>query len=110
MAVHVAVAGDRLVMVSFLLPFFPREMWIRSGTELSQFLRVFLPTLGYGRVRLWLQILHMNILVNYTALPHHSVPILIPYTDNPILPIPSGHKYGKTEKRLFYSTIGYDMR
>ena len=60
---------------------------MRSWTELS--LRVFLPTLGYGRMRLWLQVLHMDIFIYYNALPHHSVLILIPYTENPILP--SGH-------------------
>ena len=70
--------------------------WVRSGTELSQFLRVFLPAFGYGRVRLWLQILHMDISIYYTALPHHSLPILIPYTDNPILPISSGQMYSKS--------------
>ena len=72
------------LMVSVCAVLSPHEMSVmRSGTELSQFPRVFLPTLGYGRVRLWLQMLYMDI--------------LILYTDNPTLPLPSGHKYGKTE-------------
>ena len=33
-------------MVSFCALFFPGEYWMRSGSELSQFLRVFLPTLS----------------------------------------------------------------
>ena len=60
MAVHLAVTGDVFDGVCAVL--FPHEMSVmRSGTELSQFLSVFLPTLGYGRVRLWLQMFHMDI-------------------------------------------------
>ena len=44
MAVHLAVAGDVLDGVFFVLSFFPEMSWMRSGTELSQFLRIFLPT------------------------------------------------------------------
>ena len=44
-AVHLAVAGD--VFDGVLLCCFSHEMsWMRSWTKLSQFLRVFLPTLG----------------------------------------------------------------
>ena len=36
------------LMVSyFVLSFFPRDVTDEIGTELSQFLRIFLPTLGY---------------------------------------------------------------
>ena len=44
MAVHLAVAGDVFVGVLFMVSFSPRDSWMRSGTELSQFLRIFLPT------------------------------------------------------------------
>ena len=58
---NVRLAGDHLygnwlftrlllvitLMVSFLCCPFSHEMpWMRSGTELSQFLRVFIPTLN----------------------------------------------------------------
>ena len=40
-----AVAGDVFNGVSLCCPFFPHEMsWMRSGTLLNQFLRIFLPT------------------------------------------------------------------
>ena len=56
---NVRLAGDHLngkflftwlslvmsLMVSFLLSFSHEMSWMRSGTELSQFLKVFLPTL-----------------------------------------------------------------
>ena len=45
MAVHLALAGDVFDGVLFCAVFFSHEMsWIRSGIELSQFLRIFLPT------------------------------------------------------------------
>ena len=53
MVVHLAVAGDVSDGVFLCCPFLS---WMRSGTVLSQFLRIFLPTLGYERVRLWLQV------------------------------------------------------
>ena len=47
MAVHLAADGDIFDGVLFCAVLFPHKMsWMRSGTELSQFLRVFsLPTL-----------------------------------------------------------------
>ena len=46
MAVHLAVAGDLFYGVLFCAVFFPtRCLGMRSKTELSQFLRIFLPTL-----------------------------------------------------------------
>ena len=46
MAVYLAVAGDVSDGVFFCAVLFPHNMsWISSGTELSQFLRIFLPTL-----------------------------------------------------------------
>ena len=46
MADHLAVAGDDFDGVIFCAVLFPSEMsCMRSGTELSQFLRVFLHTL-----------------------------------------------------------------
>ena len=48
MAVHLAVAGDVFDGVLFHAVFFSHEMsWIRSGFELSQFMRIFLPFLVY---------------------------------------------------------------
>ena len=58
---NVRLAGDHLygkllftwlslvmsLMVSFCAVFSNEMSWVRSGTELSQFLRVFLPTLLY---------------------------------------------------------------
>ena len=45
-AVHLAVNGDVIGDVLFCAVLFSHEMfWIRSGTELSHFLRMFLPTL-----------------------------------------------------------------
>ena len=43
MAVHLAVAGDVFGGISFCSVLFPsHEMsWVRSGTELSPFLRIF---------------------------------------------------------------------
>ena len=47
MAVHLAVAGDVFDVVLFCVVFFPREMSLmRSGTEFSQFPRIFLLTLS----------------------------------------------------------------
>ena len=46
MAVYLALAGDVFNGVLFCAVFFSHEMsWMRSGTELSKFLRLFLPTL-----------------------------------------------------------------
>ena len=46
MAAHLVVAGDVFDGVLFCAVHFPHEMSsMRSGTELSQFLRIFLPTL-----------------------------------------------------------------
>ena len=43
--VHLAVAGDVFDGVLFCAVLFSHEMsWMRSRTELSQFLRIFLPT------------------------------------------------------------------
>ena len=45
MAVHLAVAGNVFGGVLFCSVLFPHEMsWMRSGTELCQFLRIFQPT------------------------------------------------------------------
>ena len=44
MAVHLAVAGDVSDGVFFVMCFSHEMSWIRSGTDLSQFLRVFLST------------------------------------------------------------------
>ena len=56
---NIRLAGDKLygkwlltwlslvmsLMVSYFVPSFPHEMsWVRYGIELSQFLRIFLPT------------------------------------------------------------------
>ena len=46
MAVHLAVAGDVFDGVFLCCPLFHEMSWVRSGTKLSQFLRVFLPTLS----------------------------------------------------------------
>ena len=47
MASRLAVADDVFHDVLFRGVFFSHEMsWMRSGTELSQFLRIFLPTLN----------------------------------------------------------------
>ena len=45
MAVHLSVAGDVFGGVFLCCPFFHEMSWMRSGTILSKFLRVFLPTL-----------------------------------------------------------------
>ena len=48
MAVHLAAACDVFDGVLFCAAFFPHEMsWMRSGTELRQFLRIFLSTLYF---------------------------------------------------------------
>ena len=48
MAVQLAVAGDVFDGVLFCVVLFSHEMsWMRSGAELSQFLRIFVPTLLY---------------------------------------------------------------
>ena len=45
MAVHLVVPGDVFDNVIFCVVLFSYEMsWMRSGTDLSQFLRIFLPT------------------------------------------------------------------
>ena len=47
MAVHLAVAGDVLDGVLFCAVLFPHEMsWMKSGTESSQFLIIFLSTVA----------------------------------------------------------------
>ena len=44
-SVHLAVTGDIFDGVLFCAALFSHEMsWVRSGTELSQFLKIFLPT------------------------------------------------------------------
>ena len=43
MAVHLAVACDVFDCVLFLLSFSYEMSWVRSGTKLSLFLRIFLP-------------------------------------------------------------------
>ena len=43
-AVHLAVAGDDFDGVFLCCPFSQEMSWMRSGTLMSQFLRVFLPT------------------------------------------------------------------
>ena len=43
MAVHLAVVGDGFVFY-FVLSFSHNMSWMRSGTELNQFLRIVLPT------------------------------------------------------------------
>ena len=45
MAVRLAVACDVFDGSYFVLSFSHEISWIRSGTEMSQFLRIFLPTL-----------------------------------------------------------------
>ena len=46
MAVHLVVAGEVFDCVSyFVLSLLLKMYWMRSGTEFSQFLRIFLPTL-----------------------------------------------------------------
>ena len=48
MAAHLAVAGDVFGRVLFYAAFFSHEMtWMKSGTELSQFLKSFLSTHAY---------------------------------------------------------------
>ena len=42
MAAHLAIAGDVLDGALFCAVLFPKT-WMRSGTELSQFLRIVLP-------------------------------------------------------------------
>ena len=44
-AVHLAVAGGVYDSVFLCCPLFHEMSWMRSLTSLSQFLRVFLPTL-----------------------------------------------------------------
>ena len=44
-AVYLAVAGDVFYGVFSCRPFSQDMSWMRSGIKLSQFLRVFLPTL-----------------------------------------------------------------
>ena len=48
MAVYLAVAGDAFDGVYLVRSYFSRDAWDEiSGTEFSQFLRIFLPTLLY---------------------------------------------------------------
>ena len=47
MAGHLAVTDDVFDGVLFCAVLFPTMSWMRSGTELSQFLRIFLPTSSY---------------------------------------------------------------
>ena len=46
MAVHLANAGDVFDGVFLYHPFSHEMSWMRSGTELSQCLRIFLPPLS----------------------------------------------------------------
>ena len=48
MAVHMAVAGDVFDGVLFCAVLFPEMSWMRSGIELSQSLKIFLPTFKYS--------------------------------------------------------------
>ena len=55
MAVHLAVTGDVFDGVLFCAVLFPHEMsWMRSGTEVSHFLRIFLPSFEHGSI-IWLR-------------------------------------------------------
>ena len=95
---YVSLAGDHLywkrvfnwlsLLMSFILSyfcchFFHEMSWMRSGTELSQFLRVFLPTLVihkpmfvdlagdhlYGKLLFtWLSLV-MSMIVSFCAVP-----------------------------------------
>ena len=47
-AVHLAVVGDVFDGVFLCCPFSHEMSSMRSGTELSQFLRVFLPILAFA--------------------------------------------------------------
>ena len=47
--IHLAVAGDVFDGVFFCCPFSHEMSWMKSGTELSQFLRVFLPAHTMGK-------------------------------------------------------------
>ena len=49
-AVHLAVAGDVFDGVFLWCPFSREMSWMRSGTLLSKFLRVFLPTLDFFKL------------------------------------------------------------
>ena len=52
---HMAVAGDVFDGVMFCAVLLPHEMsWMRSGIELSQFLRIFLPTFFQRHRKIWL--------------------------------------------------------
>ena len=55
MAVYLDVAGDAFDGVLFCAVCFPTRCWMRSGTELSQFLGSFLPTLvvNFNHCRFW---------------------------------------------------------
>ena len=45
---HLYVASDVFYAVLFYAVFFPHEMtWMKSGTELRQFLKIFLPIHAY---------------------------------------------------------------
>ena len=50
-AVHLAVAGDVFDSVLLCAVFFPEISWMRSWTELSQFLRIFRPTLQLKKTK-----------------------------------------------------------
>ena len=49
MTVHLAVAGDVFIDVSLWCPFSHEMSWMRYVTELSQFLRISLPTVDPNR-------------------------------------------------------------
>ena len=51
MAVNLVVAGDVFDGVLFCTVFFPRDIWMRSGTEMSPFLSICLPTLALPGTR-----------------------------------------------------------
>ena len=50
-AVHLAVTCDVSIDTSLFCPFSHEMSWMRSGTKLGRFLRVFLPTFGSGKLK-----------------------------------------------------------
>ena len=78
MAVHLAVAGDAL-MVSYFLgcPFLHEMSWMRSGTEMNQFLRIFLPIFLKEKPLVSLQIITMSF-----NKPIYHVLIILSFNEN----------------------------
>ena len=67
MAVHLAVVWDVFSGVLFCAVFFPHEMsWVRSGTELSQFLKNF-PTYSKTYICIYIILVKMLIGRSYLA-------------------------------------------